>query len=708
MMQMGPEHKPRTELTDVLLPLIIASLLYLGTLAGPFLYDDHRYIADNTQIREVTNAALLWISPYHEAGLYRPVTSSSYLIDYAFYQLDPHGFHASNVLYYLATIAAFFGVIRAVGGNRLETLVSTLLFAAHPVHTEAVSWIVGRAEILAGLFCFLAFIFWARFRQTHRWHYLALTCLAYFLALGAKENAAPLPAVLLLGEALGLFGSTTPSQSLSSRLKPLLPHFVILGTVFLGYFLLRINALGQFGIDERGVTFIGDSPQTRWASTLFGLGHYLRLSVLPTELRIDYLAMKLDSLFDWRVLLSVGSMVVLGFLAFRLRTSAPRITFWLGWFALFLLPVSNVVIQIGTFLAERFLFLPSAAFCAILGTGCVYGLSDQRPQWIRGFTGLLTLALLTAFSLITVDRNRDWQDPERFWRTAMAQKPVSQKTYYNLGKTLWDLGRERGDRSLLNESDDTLEAGMAFNQRADWRLTSDHVLIVQDLAQHYRERGRFEQALGLYQQIIPLTQSDPELFRLGRSSVLGNFGLTLDQMGRLEEALSAYELTIATGEEENLAGAIMLAGTVLQRMGDLDAAIERYQESLRVNPSFGQAYFNLAMSLFELKHWEEAFDALAQAQRLGIPDLEQDARERVQPAIQEALAMEDYAEAIRITQFLLEFVVETAQDAFSQGLYTQQLGDVDTARIHYRRALNLDPGHGEARSALERLENSVK
>ena len=138
-MQMGPEHQPRTELTDVLLPLIIASLLYLGTLAGPFLYDDHRYIADNTQIREVTNAALLWISPYHEAGLYRPVTSSSYLIDYSFYQLDPHGFHASNVLYYLATIAAFFGVIRAVGGNRLETLVSTLLFAAHPVHTEAVS-----------------------------------------------------------------------------------------------------------------------------------------------------------------------------------------------------------------------------------------------------------------------------------------------------------------------------------------------------------------------------------------------------------------------------------------------------------------------------------------------------------------------------------------------------------------------------------------
>jgi tetratricopeptide (TPR) repeat protein len=688
----------------LLLPLVIASLLYCGTLAGPFIYDDYLYVADNTQIREVTNAALVWVNPYHEAGLYRPVTSSSYLIDYAFYQLDPRGFHASNVLFYLATIAAFFGVIRAVGGTRLETLMATFLFAVHPVHTEAVSWIVGRAEILAGLFCFLAFIFWSKWRHTQRWHHLLLTCLAYFLALGAKENAAPFPAVLLLGEALGLFGSTAPSKSLSARLKPLLPHFAILGSVFLGYFLLRITALGQFGIDARGLAFSGDSPQTRWASTLFGLGHYLRLSVLPTELRIDYLAMKLDSFSDWRVLLSGGTIVALGFLAFQLRTRAPRITFWLGWFALFLLPISNVVIQIGTFVAERFLFLPSAAFCAILGTGFVYGISDERQRWIRRLTGLSAIALLTAFSWITLDRNRDWQDPERFWRTALAQKPVSQKTHYNLGKTLWDLGQERGDQNLLNESDNTLETGMAFNQREDWRLTSDHVLIVQDLARHYRERGRFEQALGLYQQIIPLTQSDPELFRLGRSSVLGNFGLTLDQMGRLEEALSAYELVIATGEEENIAGAMMLAGTVLHKMGDFDAAIERYQESLQLNPSFGQAYFNLAMSLFELEHWEEAFDSLAQAQRLGIPDLEQDAREGAQPAIQEALAGKDYARAIRITRHLLEVVTETAQDAYSQGFYSQKLKDLDTARSHYQRALSLDPAHEQARSALQQLE----
>ncbi|MEE2840412.1 MAG: tetratricopeptide repeat protein, partial [Acidobacteriota bacterium] len=601
-----------------------------------------------------------------------------------------------------------FGLIRALGGTRWETLAATVLFAAHPVHTEAVSWIVGRAEILAGVFCILAFICWIRFRQTDRMPYLILTGLTYFLALGAKENSAPLPAVLLLGEALGLFRSRDPAKSVAGHLRPLLTYFVMLGTVFFGYFLLRMTALGQFGIDARGLAFAGDSIQTRWASTLFGIGHYLHLSILPTELRIDYLAMKIHSLLDWRVLLSLGIMAVLGFLAFRLRRSAPRVTFWLGWFALFLLPISNLAIQIGTFLAERFLFLPSAAFCALLGTAFAYGLSDERQQWVRRLSVLSAVALLTAFCLITVDRNRDWRDPERFWRRALAQEPVSQKPYYELGKTLWDLGRERGAWSLLDESDKILEAGMALNQRPDWRLTSDHVLIVQDLANRSRERGQLEKAFELYQQIIPLTQSDPEMFRLGRSSVLGNFGRTLDQMGRMEEALSVYELAIASGEEENLAGALMLAGTVLHRMGDFEAAVERHQESLQANPSLGQAYFNLAMSLFQLKRWEEAFDSLAQAQQLGIADLDQDAQEGAQLGLREALTAKDYAQAIRITQYLLKMVVETAQDAYSQGLYTEQLGDTRTARIHYQRALSLDPSHEETLSALERLGDGVR
>ena len=114
------------------------------------------------------------------------------------------------------------------------------------------------------------------------------------------------------------------------------------------------------------------------------------------------------------------------------------------------------------------------------------------------------------------------------------------------------------------------------------------------------------------------------------------------------------------------------------------------------------------MSWFKLKRWEEAFDSLAQAQQLGIADLDRDAREGARPGLQEALAAKDYAQANRITQYLLKVVVETAQDAYTQGHYTEQLGDTQTARIHYQRALSLDPGHRETLSALERIGNGVR
>ena len=135
--------------------MIVALVLYFGMLNAPFLYDDFLYVVENTQLREVGNAPQLWITPYHKSGLYRPVTATSYLIDDFLFSLDPHGFHLSNVLLYLVTIFLFSVVIREVGGSRSEALLASLVFAAHPVHTEAVSWIVGRAEVLAGLFLLL-------------------------------------------------------------------------------------------------------------------------------------------------------------------------------------------------------------------------------------------------------------------------------------------------------------------------------------------------------------------------------------------------------------------------------------------------------------------------------------------------------------------------------------------------------------------------
>jgi len=171
---------------------------------------------------------------------------------------------------------------------------------------------------------------------------------------------------------------------------------------------------------------------------------------------------------------------------------------------------------------------------------------------------------------------------------------------------------------------------------------------------------------------------------------------------RLEEALSAYEQVMATGEQEHLAGAMMMAGNTLHRMGDFEGAIQRFQEAIQVNPTLGEAYLNLASSLFEINRSKEAFASLVQARQLGVSRAGEYARERAQQIINQAVVAENIGQAQQTMESLLTVVEETAQDAYSQGLWTEQLGNLDSARNHYQRALTLDPQHSKALSALER------
>jgi len=137
-------------------------------------------------------------------------------------------------------------------------------------------------------------------------------------------------------------------------------------------------------------------------------------------------------------------------------------------------------------------------------------------------------------------------------------------------------------------------------------------------------------------------------------------------------------------------------------MGDFEGAIQRLQEAIQVNPTFGEAYFNLASSLFEVKRSKEAFESLVQARQLGVSRAREYAREKAQQIINQAVVAENFGQAQQTMESLLTVVEEPAQDAYSQGLWTEQLGNSDMARSHYQRALTLEPQHSEALSALER------
>ena len=192
-----------------LIVAVLASGCYLNALGGPFQSDDHRDIVDNTLLRAPHRLSEVFTTPLrvrgNRRGFYRPITALTYWIDLRLYGPNPFGFHLENLLWHTATALLVLVLLRGLWpAEPLMAFGAAALFAVHPVHTEAVSWISGRSEILAAFWGLLAF--WAHRRadsvaaRASLWRIAALA--AWLVALGAKEMAATLPLLLLMTDAL--------------------------------------------------------------------------------------------------------------------------------------------------------------------------------------------------------------------------------------------------------------------------------------------------------------------------------------------------------------------------------------------------------------------------------------------------------------------------------------------------------------------------
>ena len=281
----GPVPSTRATLLIGVTAAIIAFTLYSGTFRAPFISDDLEYVRDNPLVHSLRSFPAIWTNSYPPGkplqGLYRPVTEASYLADSVISGLASGPSHVTNAVLHAAATALFTLAFVCLGGSVFAASAAGLVFATQTVHTEAVSWIVGRAEVLAGVLCFAAVLTWIEFRKSGKTMFLTWTAIAYFFALGAKETAAPLPAALLLCDTLGLVPEKQAAGRRQASIRELLRPYAALAAAFAAYALLRINAIGRFGMDAAGYAFARYPESTRFASAWAIIGKYTTLCVIP-------------------------------------------------------------------------------------------------------------------------------------------------------------------------------------------------------------------------------------------------------------------------------------------------------------------------------------------------------------------------------------------------------------------------------------------
>jgi hypothetical protein len=417
---------------------LLAVAVYAVTLGGTYVYDDVEIVRTDQRVLEPQLWGRLWTRPYFLGAadkLYRPLVSMSFAIENYLHGDRPWIFHLINVLLHagVAAVVALLGV-RLCG--RAAGWIAGILFAAHPVHVEAVAGLVGRAETACALATLGAVLLFLRPGAIGIWRGVAIWLL-FVVALLSKEHGILLPCFLLAAMPVRHAGLRIPGD----ERKSLQYLGIALCWTLAGYFIWR-EQVASLSWDRNQLDWymnpmVRSVGSERVLMPLVLLGRYTQLLFFPLHLSIDYSGRTISwhaSANDPYLFLGIAAAFVWGvgtFVSWRKRN-------WVMLFCLLGLAISygmigNIVALIGTIFADRLMYLPSAFFVLIAAIA------------LPRFSPKLVAPIVTAAAVLGIARTytyaRLWNDPPALYAETVRVHPLCERGY----ALLWTVYQKRED-----------------------------------------------------------------------------------------------------------------------------------------------------------------------------------------------------------------------------------------------------------------------
>jgi tetratricopeptide (TPR) repeat protein len=639
----------RRELWPALVPWLLVALAavvpFLTALPCGFAYDDGGLIRENPAVAPDAPWWQCLTHPYwpapHAAGLYRPLTSLTYRLQREISGDAALPFHAFNVLLHAGVALLVLCLLRRAVPHRPHfALAVALLFAVHPLHTEAVTNVIGRAELLAALFGLGAYVLWLR--GPARLKDALLPCLGFALAAASKENALAWLLVVAAHRA-GLFSDGRSYRALAaaggsahaSPTRVALRQALVADAAgvagFAIYLAARTAVLGAL-IGSPQVSPV-DNPihaaplVARWLTAWAVLARGVGLTVFPLHLSADYSfnAIPIQTRALGPGLLALFLALPIAALAVRARRAHPLYLWSLALYGALVLPVSNLLLPIGTIFAERLLYLPSLGIMIAVAAGACALLSRVR---LRPVAPYLLAAVLVLLAGRTWVRNPVWTDDATLFEATAAEQPRSAKARTNLATV-----RSHAEQWSAAEAE-------------------------------YREALRI----------------DP-----GYLAALNGLGHALLMQQRYDEARTVFEAAL-TRQPHSLETLTRL-GNLLLEVRQPAAALARFEEAGRIAPRSGDAAAGRASALFMLGRYDESVTAWERACELAAPGTE--LRPHLAAAYRQAGRASD---AQRILSDLVRAHPDEARYAHDLARALVERGDTTATALRVaRRAVELAP-----------------
>lgn len=547
-------------------------LAYGNTFSAPFVFDDVPSIAENPAIRHLWPATGVGA---HTTTAGRPLLELSFALNYAISGAAVWSYHALNLLIHLGAALLLLGIVRRTLASAEAAFCIALLWAVHPLQTEAVTYTVQRAESLMGLLYLLTLYASIRGAKTpaRPWRWYSLAIAACAAGMATKEVMVSAPLLVLLWE------STFRAGSFRAACRARRGLYLGLAATWLVLLVCVIAAGDRGGTAgfSAGLS-VGRYALTQCAAIL----HYLRLCVWPYPLVFDYgtaLAPLTWSLAGY--VLVTGALLAGTSLALVRRHPAGLAG---AWFFAILAPSSSVIPVATQTIAEHRLYLPLAAVIALGVAGAAAWLGP-RATLAAGLVAALGLGLLT------VDRNTLYRSELALWRATAADCPDNGDAHYNLGVLLLQQGQ--------------LEAA-ATEERAALRLLPDFAKAHSNLALILDKLGRTAEAAAEYRAALQLR---PELFEAHTG--LGNLLL---HAGKFAEAAAEYSAAVALRPDAPPAHNNL--GLALAQLRQSTEAVARFRTAVRLDPAYAEAWYNLANTEADTGQTRAAITAYRTAVRL--------------------------------------------------------------------------------------------
>lgn len=624
----------------------VIGLVFYPSLKFDFVtWDDPGHILNNPLVQTLNVKSIISIFSQTTNTTYIPLTILSFAVEHKLFGFNPFYFHLNNLLLHVLVTILVFGLGIKLGLRRNAALIASLLFGLHPMHVESVVWITERKDVLYSFFYLLSMHQWLKYIQHKKSLYFGLSLIFGLLSMLSKPMAVSLPLTLLL---LDWFKQREETDQCLIEKIP--------------FFITTLGLAWSTHLENHSAFAIESNLFSAILIFVWTFMFYIQSFFLPLNLMPIYKTPEPIHFTNGNYLLAVMTFILFIMVVFKQRKNR-----WFIFAVMFYLVMIFFLLRFGQLqdidvVADRFMYLPSAGFCLLIG-----GWIDSRFQSLEktklqlAASTIMIGILFATLAYLAQEYSKVWQNSITLWNVVIEKSPKLSTAYINRSRIYIELNDTKAALEDCNQAIalNPSKLGAYINRSIVYTLTEKYDLALKDLdyilstdrqsAESYLNRANLyarwkktNEALSDYSRAIKLNPIYFEAYNqrgllyislnkydlalqdfnyvIHNSSQYNeqaylNRGIAFSASGELNKSMDDFH-KILNHNPAHLKALNNLAATYFAQ-GKTDLAIQEYTKALTMKPS-DFLYYNRSLAYLKLKFYNEAYQDTLSAKRMGF------------------------------------------------------------------------------------------